>query len=614
MKRKLFFAVSAVISGSRADVADVKDFLVTHNTFRCLHDVPFLEWSDCVAQSAQTWADRGIFKHSDAYDLKPCAGPSGENLAQGHPSVSSAVRAWYNERPIWEKSAKNSFVSSAGHFTAMMWKGLKFLGCGRNDALYVCRYKGDDDLNCNTPNMGGCYTQQVPSLNTKFKESDCYEKALAHFNQTVMKEPTTTTTTTTTTKPSNPITTTTRRADSTSSSSSSSSSTTSTTTLPYRPPPPPVSTTTSVGKLGCAFENAKFDVATDSAGVTPVSASSAGNCLFQCLLRGSACEAFAFEGQNTRLCHLYSFKPASVQWRDGWLSGFPVCNLDDYAKYTPSTTSTTTKGSTTTTTRSVVKAVTALEPACTFDRIDFHETPSYDTSYFVSTPLSCLNKCLADTRCVSFTHVKGLVVSRCHLKASLPAKAESRSSATSGTASCYLPNVSSSDGTSNDDLSTLRSVQTARDDPNYTPHQEDFAAAGADVILPHQRGTPIDDLIIPPVASVDTSSQQLPSSSTPISASLSLIEVDFLSLPFEAWRNPHHGLSGKQVERANGVTSSHKAVEKFKRESGGGAVSRHPPHILDLEDYKRLIEDRDQNYVLEGIFEPVAPPLLDIRM
>lgn len=152
-------------TGSEVSASDADRWIAIHNKYRCMHGVPALKWSNAVAADAQSWADKGVFKHSNCYSLKPPAGPAGENLAMGHGSIEGASSGWYSEVkncaafPGCEKS-KGGMI---GHFTAMVWKGVKELGCGINKAkrLYVCRYKAGDRLSGDTPNMRGAYTKNV---------------------------------------------------------------------------------------------------------------------------------------------------------------------------------------------------------------------------------------------------------------------------------------------------------------------------------------------------------------------------------------------------------------------------------------------------------------------
>ncbi|CEM17308.1 unnamed protein product [Vitrella brassicaformis CCMP3155] len=154
--------------------------LALHNTYRCLHDAPALTWSSAMATSAQAWADKGVFEHSDSYNLAPPAGPAGENLAWGFTDFDSAIDAWYDEVDLWPEGS-NDFRSGAGHFTAMVWKGATEIGCGDNSAkapssvLYVCRYKGSDTKDSTTPNTLGAFAENVLPRNTKTFD-ECAEK------------------------------------------------------------------------------------------------------------------------------------------------------------------------------------------------------------------------------------------------------------------------------------------------------------------------------------------------------------------------------------------------------------------------------------------------------
>lgn len=546
MKIYSFFFILLLFGIAFAD--DVKDFLVSHNTYRCLHDTPLLEWDTCVAASAQSWANKGQFVHSDAYSLKPCEGPSGENLAQGHSSIVAAVKAWYDERPIWEESSKNDFISSAGHYTAMMWKGLKKLGCGVQNRLYVCRYKGDDVLNCNTPNMGGCYTTQVLSLDTSLNESDCQAVAEAHYNKTVLGQNSTSTTTipvtTTSTTTKSGSSSTTTKAQSTTSTTTKTSSTTSTsTTSTTSTTTSSSSTTTSTtvpGQLGCVFENTRFYKSGSLKPEIESTASSAGNCLFLCLLRGSSCASFTFSSAS-KACSLFKNKPPVAErvWESGWYSGLPTCNLDDYDKYLPSTTTTTSRQAVdSTTTRARISPVTKLDSACSFEKIDFDNSSDISTSYFVSSPLTCLNKCLDNSKCIAYTHIKG-IISRCHLKTDA-SKATSRSSATSGIVDCYT-------------------------NANYTPYSDALHTASIPANTPSLKDSVEANAVFLPFQAAQSSSFSEHSSSTP----------SLLNHPFEVV-----GVTGSSI------------------------------HIQNLEKFMKQKDDTEtkDKFVVEGVFTPVAEP------
>jgi hypothetical protein len=137
-----------------------KEWVAAHNIYRCMHDVPALSWNeDVYADAAKHFKSVKTMIHSKMYDVKPPAGPAGENLFQGTGKYSplDAVKAWYSEIKDCGKmpGCKNGATKPVGHFTAMSWNGAKDIGCFNNKYnLWGCRYKALDYKSCNTPNYG----------------------------------------------------------------------------------------------------------------------------------------------------------------------------------------------------------------------------------------------------------------------------------------------------------------------------------------------------------------------------------------------------------------------------------------------------------------------------
>ena len=116
---------------------EMNDTLNQHNFYRRRHGVPDLTWSSSLAASAQSHANNCIFQHSRA----------GENLY----SISAywsgygidSVDSWYFEQEIYDYN-NPGFSYSTGHFTQIVWKSTRQLGCGAqmcNFGLYVvCQY------------------------------------------------------------------------------------------------------------------------------------------------------------------------------------------------------------------------------------------------------------------------------------------------------------------------------------------------------------------------------------------------------------------------------------------------------------------------------------------
>ncbi len=150
----LFLQVSSA-SAESVSAAERETMLSLHNSYRAQHCVPALTWSAELAASAQAWADKCLIAHDSR------RGHIGENLAWGGDrSAASAVDAWYKEVNDYNYE-KPGFAASTAHFTQMVWRDTKQIGCGVEKCflgtvrLWVCRYGP-------TGNWAGKYPQNVP--------------------------------------------------------------------------------------------------------------------------------------------------------------------------------------------------------------------------------------------------------------------------------------------------------------------------------------------------------------------------------------------------------------------------------------------------------------------
>ena len=118
-------------------------FVDAHNRMRAKHCAQAVSWSPKLAEAAQRWAnslrDQGCkFGHS--------GGRYGENLAAGTAGTldgSSVTAMWYDE--IKDYSFGNGgFSMNTGHFTQVVWRDSRSIGCGkatcRGMDIYVCNY------------------------------------------------------------------------------------------------------------------------------------------------------------------------------------------------------------------------------------------------------------------------------------------------------------------------------------------------------------------------------------------------------------------------------------------------------------------------------------------
>ena len=131
--------------------SDFTEMVDRHNKYRG-GQCGSLTWSQELATAAQAWASQCTKAHSPgAFDANS---GYGESLAWGQSlSGTGAVDLWYAEvksykfqDPVWSKAV--------GHFTQLVWKGSKQIGCGvascANENYWVCRYSPSGNFNVST--------------------------------------------------------------------------------------------------------------------------------------------------------------------------------------------------------------------------------------------------------------------------------------------------------------------------------------------------------------------------------------------------------------------------------------------------------------------------------
>jgi len=116
-------ATSQAVTSGGLTTEQISDFLTLHNTIRSQHGASALTWNAAMANAGEVWADKCVFEHSGG-----TLGPWGENIAAGTGSaydVTAAMTSWTNE--ISEYDASNPVAS---HYTQVVWKASKQVGCG----------------------------------------------------------------------------------------------------------------------------------------------------------------------------------------------------------------------------------------------------------------------------------------------------------------------------------------------------------------------------------------------------------------------------------------------------------------------------------------------------
>lgn len=144
-----------------------QEWLDAHNVRRCMHDVPAVVWSTAMYEHVhKTFKNQQQMKHSPSYQVPPPAGPAGENLAWASYVLSpeQSTGMWYDEikdcGPF--PGCSDGATGVVGHFTALIWDGVREIGCHSNKhRLVACQYRAGDRLGSDTPNMMGHYRGNV---------------------------------------------------------------------------------------------------------------------------------------------------------------------------------------------------------------------------------------------------------------------------------------------------------------------------------------------------------------------------------------------------------------------------------------------------------------------
>jgi pathogenesis-related protein 1 len=137
--------------GSRLTPGEVEKLLETHNKARADVGVEQVTWSSQLATYAQEWADHLVSTSCDL-EHRPSSGKwelrYGENLFMGssrYYEVTSAVKSWEEEKKNYNGQAiDNNNRSRSGHYTQMVWKTTKQIGCAKveckRNIIVVCNY------------------------------------------------------------------------------------------------------------------------------------------------------------------------------------------------------------------------------------------------------------------------------------------------------------------------------------------------------------------------------------------------------------------------------------------------------------------------------------------
>jgi uncharacterized protein YkwD len=134
---------AAPAHGQRLPTFSARDLLDAHNSARRGVGTPPLVWSSALASHAKLWAEQLLATHDFAHRPDD---PHGENLftiSGGTVTPAEVVQAWVAERGDYDP-ATNRCTGVCGHYTQVVWRTTRAVGCGMAfdgyRQVWVCEY------------------------------------------------------------------------------------------------------------------------------------------------------------------------------------------------------------------------------------------------------------------------------------------------------------------------------------------------------------------------------------------------------------------------------------------------------------------------------------------
>jgi pathogenesis-related protein 1 len=131
------------VQGSQNREEMPKQMLEAHNRIRRSHGVEPLAWSDALAGYAKSWANRLASEGRLHHHPNPKYGENLYLISGGEASPAEVVDSWASESKDYDYKS-NSCRSRCGHYTQIVWRDSKEVGCGvgrsGNTEVWVCEY------------------------------------------------------------------------------------------------------------------------------------------------------------------------------------------------------------------------------------------------------------------------------------------------------------------------------------------------------------------------------------------------------------------------------------------------------------------------------------------
>ena len=140
----IIFGFSKKEASTSLSKEEQTELTTAHNKWRSDVGSPDIKWSDELASEAQAWANHLATRCNMTHSKSE----NGENIfwSTYKSTPTEVVDDWGSEIKDFKKGKKapRSF-STVGHYTQVVWKNTKFVGCGRatcknGNEIWVCNY------------------------------------------------------------------------------------------------------------------------------------------------------------------------------------------------------------------------------------------------------------------------------------------------------------------------------------------------------------------------------------------------------------------------------------------------------------------------------------------
>lgn len=153
----LFLIAFGIMADAGLDKAQQEEMVAAHNKYRKEVKSPDIKWSESLAQTAQTYAEKQKgngckMKHSGTKGLGEniywASAISYSNGTSKPQDITSAkvTDSWGSEKANYTYSTNSCAAGKVcGHYTQIVWKNTTEVGCGKavcsdNSQFWVCNY------------------------------------------------------------------------------------------------------------------------------------------------------------------------------------------------------------------------------------------------------------------------------------------------------------------------------------------------------------------------------------------------------------------------------------------------------------------------------------------